>query len=72
VKISKEEWVQWKDSIVTRGFFQAMNERIEDCKDILAVSAGLNPDEDNFYRGFIRAYSEALDFKIDDMEGEND
>ncbi len=66
MEISKSEFIDWKSNIVTRAFFDAINERIEDAKEILGHSAGLDSISDNFYRGFIHAYKEALDFKIED------
>lgn len=43
----------------------ATQERIEDVKDILATQAGIDNTSDNFYRGFITAYLEIQDFRID-------
>lgn len=68
--ISKSEWSDWKASVVTRAFFAAAEERVEDAKDVLADSAGQDSDLDNFYRGFIRAYREMQDFRIEDLEEE--
>ncbi len=66
--ISKSEWNDWRTNNVTRAFFAAADQRIEDAKDILAESAGLNPDQDNFFRGFIQAYVEMQGFKVEDVE----
>lgn len=66
--ISKEEWQDWKTNTVTRAFYSACQERVEDSKDILASSAGLDSDNDNFMRGFINAYQEMQDFKVDGLE----
>jgi len=68
--ISKSEWSDWKANNVTRAFFAAAEERVEDAKDVLADSAGQDSDLDNFYRGFIRAYREMQDFRIEDLEEE--
>lgn len=65
--VTKQEWVDWKSNPVTKAFMLAMVERVKDAKDILSVSAGLDPVSDNFYRGFIAAYTEAQDFHIDDL-----
>lgn len=65
--ISKGEFQQWKDSLVTQAFFEAAQVRIEDAKEILATKAGIDPDEDNFFRGFIFAYNEMKDFRVEDM-----
>lgn len=68
--ISVSEFLDWKASPVTKAFFAACNIRIEDAKDTLAAQAGLVPAEDNYLRGFIRAYIEMQDFHIDDLEGD--
>ena len=46
----------------------AVTERIEDAKEVLATQAGLDLNEDNFLRGFIRAYRECLLFRVDDLQ----
>lgn len=68
--ITKEDFKDWRLNEVTRAFYQACNQRIDDCKDILARSAGLDSDTDNFYRGFIAAYSEMQGFRVEDLEDE--
>lgn len=64
--ISKLDFQQWKDHLVTKGYFDACNLRIEDAKEILSNEAGLDPIQDSFMRGFIRAYREMLDFRLED------
>lgn len=66
--ISKSDWTDWKQNDITRAFYSACKERIEDSKDILGTSAGLDPDTDNYMRGFISAYREMLEFSVEDME----
>ena len=68
--ISREDWIDWKSNTVTKEFFNAIQERIEDSKEILASSAGLDQLADNFFRGFIAAQREVLDFRID-FEGDD-
>ena len=63
--INKSDFDNWKHDPVTIAFFEAAQERIEDAKEILAESAGFDPINDNFNRGFIRAYVEMKDFRID-------
>lgn len=53
--ITKSEWNDWKQNQVTRAFFAAADMRIEDAKEILAVTAGMDVEEKNWYRGFIAA-----------------
>lgn len=57
----------WKSDPVTKAFFLAAQERVEDAKELLSVEAGLNPNQDNLLRGMIQAYRELQDFRIDDL-----
>jgi len=70
--ITKEEWADWKINPVTKAFYSACFQRIEDAKDILAQSAGIDLTSDNFYRGFIQAYNEMFGFRIEDMEDDSE
>ena len=67
--ITASDFLDWKSNPVTKAFMEACNERIEDAKNELAISAGLNPVQDNLLRGLILAYREINDFRIDDLEG---
>ena len=67
-QISQSDFDNWKQDPVTKAFFLACNERIEDAKDLLAVQAGLDHAQDNFLRGFIQAYRETTQFRIDDLQ----
>lgn len=60
------DWKDWKENPVTKAFYAACQIRIEEAKDILGESAGLDSINDNFYRGFIRAYNEAIDFRFEE------
>lgn len=66
--ITKSDFSDWKSNPVTKAFFEAANLRVDDAKEILADSAGTNSEADNFIRGFIRAYREMQDFRLDDLE----
>ena len=70
--IKHSEFTDWKLQDITRAFFHAAQERVEDTKEILATSAGLDHANDNFYRGFIAAYIEMQDFRVDDTEEDTD
>lgn len=63
--ISVSDFQNWKCDPVTQAFFSACEQRVEDAKEILATSAGLDSVNDNVYRGFILAYREIQDFRID-------
>jgi len=66
MNISKSEFIDWKSGLVTEAFFEAAEERVYDCMELLAQSAGLDADQDNFYRGFIAAYREMQQFSVED------
>lgn len=66
--ITKTEWGDWKQDNITRAFFSAADQRIEDAKDILSVTAGMDVEENNWYRGFIAAYREMQEFRVDDLQ----
>ena len=67
--MTSSDFQNWKLDPVTRAFYEACTIRVEDAKDILAASAGLDSVQDNFNRGFIAAYLEMQDFHVDDLEG---
>jgi DNA-binding SARP family transcriptional activator len=62
--ITKEAFNQWKSDVVTKLFYSACEERVEEAKEILANQAGMDPIRDSFYRGFIYAYREMQSFDI--------
>lgn len=66
--VSKSDFNDWYQNPVTKAFFEACRNRVDDAKDTLAAVAGLDSNEDNMLRGMIRAYSEIPDFRIDDLE----
>jgi hypothetical protein len=66
--MTKEDWLVWKSDPITKMFYEACEERIEDAKELLVNSAGLEPTQDNFYRGFVYAYREMQDFRVEDEE----
>lgn len=75
--ISKEEFDGWKSQTVTKAFYAACKERINDAVEVLANEAGLNATQDNFLRGMVYAYREVLSFhvvdedEVDSEEGED-
>ena len=65
---SQSDFTDWKSNHVTKAFFMAAQERIEDAKNVLSIEAGINPVQDNLLRGLIQAYREIQDFRIEDLE----
>lgn len=70
--ITKDEFLDWKRSPVTIAIFSSMVERINDGAKELAGSAGVNPLEDRFKCGMIRAYQEVMSVEFDELEGASD
>ena len=68
--ISVSDFSNWRQDPVTKAFFQACQERVEGAKEQLASSAGIDPQQDSFFRGFICAYREIPEFHIEDLEGQ--
>ena len=60
MNLSKEEFQDWKQSPATEAVFEIVVNRIEDCKDMLAESAGVDSSQDRFFAGMIRAFREVL------------
>lgn len=64
--ISQSDFDTWKAEPTTRAFYQALAEQIGRVKELLAQSAGLEPTEDNFRRGYITALQDALLFSVEE------
>ena len=67
--ITASDFLDWKSNPVTKAFIEACNERVEDAKNTLAISAGIDSTQDNLLRGFILAYREMQEFRNEDLEG---
>ena len=65
---NRSDFDNWRSDPVTRAFFAAARERVEDAKELLSIEAGLNPNQDNLLRGLIQAYREMQDFRIEDIQ----
>lgn len=65
--LSVNDFQDWKAHPVTKAFFEAANIRIQETKDLLSTSAGLDPLQDRLYVGLIHAYKELQDFRVDDL-----
>jgi hypothetical protein len=68
--VSQSDFINWKTDPVTEAFFQSIVYRIEDAKDTLSTSAGIDPDTDNWFRGFIAGQRDVLDVRIEDVDGQ--
>lgn len=64
--INQSDFNEWKTQPVTRAFFLAAQERIDECKDILSYSAGTDQAQDRLLVGLITAYREMQDFRVEE------
>lgn len=65
--ISKLDFQQWKSSPVTEAFLSACQDQLKTANDALIRRAGLDSNDDNFYRGYIQAYIEVMELHSDDF-----
>lgn len=70
--ISKLDFQQWKSSPVTEAFLSACQDQLKSANDSLIQRAGLDSNDDNFYRGYIRAYLEVMDLTLEDVVEESE
>jgi hypothetical protein len=70
--IKASEFYDWQRNPVTIAFMYAARERVKDGMHVLATTAGMDSVADNYMRGFIAAYNELEDFRIEDLDGETD
>ena len=64
--ISASDFTDWKSNAVTKAFFEAAQLRVEEAKDILSYSAGVDPLYDKYLTGLISAYREMQEFRVED------
>lgn len=64
--INQQDFNDWKVQPVTRAFFLAAQERIDECKDLLSYSAGTDQAQDRLLVGLITAYREMQEFRVED------
>jgi len=62
------DFQNWSSDPVTKAFYQACQIRVEDAKELLSASAGIDAVNDNYNRGFIAAYIEMQQFHVEDVE----
>lgn len=67
--MTKDDFVAWKANTVTKAFFRSVLEKEEGLKELLAVSAGLDPRADAMHVGAIQALRDITD---NDWVGEDE
>ena len=55
----------WLADPITKKFFQEIINRIEKCKDIVIHSAGINPIDDSYFRGYAKACENILETEFE-------
>lgn len=64
--VTKDDFQQWKEHLVTKEVFNIIQNRIEDAKEILSQTAGLEPDQDRLLVGMIKALTEVLEISYEE------
>jgi hypothetical protein len=59
--MNRQDFVDWKNSPITKALFRALNNNIAGLKDELATSAGVDTRADGLKVGAIQAYTDVLD-----------
>lgn len=67
--MNQQDFVDWKRHPVTQAVMSQIQGRINDMKEMLADSAGINPLQDREYVGAIKAYRDFLEIQY---EGESE
>lgn len=65
--LSKADFDDWQAHPITKSYMVSVYKRIEDLKGSLAGGAGLDPSNDRFVCGMIRAFSEVLNVEVDEV-----
>lgn len=68
--VSKDDFLQWKESEITKLLFRRTEETIQQFKDILGDQAGLNSVHDAQMVAMIRAYRNVLEVTFEELVSE--
>ena len=66
--ISYQDFLNWKQDPVTKKFFEDVEDKIEQCKQLLDEDAGKDPESDRYMCGMARAYYNILATEFDGEE----
>lgn len=66
--MTREDFVIWKTSNVTKTVFGLIEEKIEDAKEVLIRQAGIDSTEDAVLRGYIRALYDVLNVDLQEVD----
>lgn len=67
-QVSQSDFSEWRSNPTTKAFYAAVVDYIEQIKENLTYTAGINSEDDNYKRGAIAAMRDVLQFKIDDLQ----
>lgn len=70
--VSKEMYLEWKDSVVTREIKQYMLDAVNSAAAAILNRRDSNPLDDQYLKGFIRGLSEALEAEPEIIKEEED
>lgn len=68
MEITRQEFQEWKNHAITKEVFLEVRQRIEDCKEILGATAGIDPDKDRLMCGMIQAFRDILEIDVETSE----
>ena len=71
-EMTQSEFQQWQHHFITQEFFIQVKNQIEEQKEALSGSAGIDPTLDNYRRGYIAAMNNVLHFYVTLPEEEQD
>lgn len=66
--MTKDDFVNWKNSPVTKEIFIRIQQNVERLKEELSESAGINPINDRFKSGAIAGYNDLLLIDFEDTK----
>ena len=66
--ISSSDFLNWKDDNVTKAVLSAINERIDEAVGSLTGTPRNDLDAVNWTRGYIEAFKDILNIKLEDVE----
>jgi hypothetical protein len=62
---TKSEFIDWKHNLVTQSIFANLQSRVDEMKEYLAASAGVDARQDAIYVGYILAVKDMLNIEFE-------
>lgn len=70
VMVTMGDYRQWKESEITKLLFETLLELMNSKAGTLVIDAGINPAQDRWNSGYIKALGEVFDWVPDLKEGD--